>query len=107
MQKYLYLLFDDHHPLHQANAPAHLFTTEGHLLPILAQFRHYDDGDLSVHPGEIKYRPSDGPVRSLLAGSRSNRTELSCARVGQMTRPLAAQQQQLINDFVGLKGWYY
>eukprot|EP00045_Choanoeca_perplexa_P008577 m.80560 g.80560 ORF g.80560 m.80560 type:complete len:576 (-) comp14547_c0_seq1:36-1763(-) len=103
--KYLYLLFDDDHPLHLANATEHLFTTEGHLLPILPEFRHGMDefGELP----DLKYRPSDGPVQHLLAGTSGNRTLLACKRVGETVRPLSDQTQRNINEFVGLRGSYY
>uniref|UniRef100_A0A0P6DE19 alpha-1,2-Mannosidase n=1 Tax=Daphnia magna TaxID=35525 RepID=A0A0P6DE19_9CRUS len=42
--KYLYLLFDIHHPIN-VNAERYLFTTEGHVIPITASLRSFDWDD--------------------------------------------------------------
>ncbi|EDQ91080.1 uncharacterized protein MONBRDRAFT_31742 [Monosiga brevicollis MX1] len=56
--KYLFLLFDDEHPLHQGNATAHVFTTEGHLLPILGALRDAEgirDTNKENHSAEVAW----------------------------------------------------
>eukprot|EP00730_Choanoeca_flexa_P002747 TRINITY_DN11159_c0_g2_i7.p1 TRINITY_DN11159_c0_g2~~TRINITY_DN11159_c0_g2_i7.p1 ORF type:complete len:559 (+),score=93.39 TRINITY_DN11159_c0_g2_i7:385-2061(+) len=105
--KYLYLLFDDDHPLHQPNATQHLFTTEGHVLPILSKFRADADDVLRPHIPDGQFRPSDGPGLQYIAGSGSNRTEMTCHGYTRGVRTITADLQHRINEFVGLNGEYY
>ncbi|XP_046652402.1 ER degradation-enhancing alpha-mannosidase-like protein 1 [Daphnia pulicaria] len=105
--KYLYLLFDIHHPIN-TNAERYLFTTEGHVIPITSALRpfNWDDDEVDSHTGRLlpssRYshrrhasRVSDSDVVAV----PNNSTHRVCSSVQLERGSLPLKQRYLVQLF--------
>jgi len=120
--KYLYLLFDINNHVNKEYS-RYLFSTEGHLFPILPEFRQGDwrlDADLSPapqsQPTEVGVQGSQSGKSSVSTGSgtttknsdsdtRLINVTSNCERIPDERRfelPLRSQYLQQVRQFIGL-----
>uniref|UniRef100_A0A4W3IGS3 alpha-1,2-Mannosidase n=1 Tax=Callorhinchus milii TaxID=7868 RepID=A0A4W3IGS3_CALMI len=94
--KYLYLLFDEDNPLHRSGSK-YIFTTEGHILPVIKLFREKPWQDVfpkeedTFANSEVDYRPANSSI--------------NCSRVSSERRfalPLKGIYMRQIDQMVGL-----
>mmetsp|Transcript_16620 Transcript_16620/g.40932 ORF Transcript_16620/g.40932 Transcript_16620/m.40932 type:complete len:498 (-) Transcript_16620:22-1515(-) len=91
--KYLYLLFDDDNFLHSTNITDHVFTTEGHILPLTTALHEEFVGTLLPSEDERE----DGDVQESEPSSRT-RTLFTCEKPEEIPSPLEAVMTKIENQ---------
>jgi len=103
--KYLYLLFDIHHPLN-TKAERFLFTTEGHVIPIIPALRspQWNEKDVNwrrIPDSDATQQQQPSPVVAHLQVTSGNSSINVCSKVRTNSLPLKHRYLRQLFETVG------